>query len=131
MVVSTSQTRSFTPEWMGNKDLPAVEQIKVTHKATTIKLKEALFVRQYDFAQDGQNKGMNASMSVKVDRPNVLTQFGVTVENLEYTDEDGNKKKIVTAQQLLDAPIEFDGLVEEIYTYLNELANTQGGKEKN
>ena len=130
MVISTSTTRTFIPEWMGNKDLSGVEQIKITHKAPTIALKEKLFVRQFDFAQDGQKEGMVASMSVIVNRKQVLSSFVTAIENVVVS-VDGVEKKVATVDQLFEAGVELDGLVEEIYTYLNNLVNQKGVDEKN
>jgi len=120
-ILSVSSNRIFVPEFDGNKDLPSGEQIRVKYKTPTISMKEKLFPRQIDYI-DGK-----AQISIAIDRVKLLKELVTGIENLSYAFEDADgkteEKKIVTVEQLFSASVEFDGLVEEIFTYLNEILN--------
>lgn len=115
--ISSATNRCFIPVWENNKDFPVSEQIKVNHKAPTTSMKEKLFPRRFDFNSNGE-----ALMSIDVDRRKLLKEMVTGIENL-LIDVNGEQKKIATIEQLFDAGIELDTLIEEIYTHLNELMN--------
>lgn len=136
VTVSTALNRVFIPEWNSNKEQPEVEQIKIAYKAPTIAMKDSLFERKFDFVQstdkkdDKGNPVMEPAMSITVDRQKVISAFVTKIENL-VADIDGVDVPIKTAAQLFSAGVEFDGLVEELYTYLNNLINQRVIDEKN
>jgi hypothetical protein len=86
-------------------------------------MKEKLFPRQIDYI-DGKPQ-----ISIAIDRIKLLKELVSGIDNLAYSVEDaeGNSetKKIVTVDQLFSAPVDFDELVEEIFTYLNGLLNNR------
>lgn len=130
VTVSTALNRVFTPEWNGNKDLPVSEQVTIAYKAPTIAMKERLFERKFDFTQSPNGTGMDAGMSIVVDRKKVINELTTDIKGLS-ADVDGVDKKITTTAQLFEAGVEFDGLAEELYTFYNNLINQKGIDEKN
>jgi hypothetical protein len=120
-ILSVSSNRIFVPEFDDNKDLPSGEQIRVKYKAPTISMKEKLFPRQIDYI-DGKPQ-----ISIAIDRVKLLKELVTGIENLSYAIEEADgkveEKKIVTVEQLFSASVEFDALVEEIFTFLNEVLN--------
>lgn len=136
VTVSTALNRVFVPEWNENKEQPEVEQIKIAYKAPTIAMKDSLFERKFDFVQSADKKDdkgnpvMEPAMSITVDRQKVISAFVTKIENL-VADIDGTEMPIKTASQLFSAGVEFDGLVEELYTFLNNLINQRVIDEKN
>jgi len=128
--LSTSNQRAFIPEWDGNSELPVIEQIKVQYKAITVSMKEKLLPRTFNFEQDAQSKEMLTTMSVTINRKNLIKELVTSIENCAYMGDDGKEHKIVTVDQLFDAPVEFDGLIEEMYEYFNKILN-QKVNEKN
>lgn len=111
--ISASKIRTFIPEFNGNRDLPSGEQIRVQYKAPTAAMKDRLFPRQIDFVDE------KPQVSIIIDRVKVLQEMVASIENLSYDDENGKEISIVSARELLSAPIDFDPLVEELYVYLN------------
>ena len=126
-----SQETIYTPEWNENKSLPVGEQITVKHKAVSVSLKEKLFPRAFDIRQEKvDSKDMLASMTVPIDRKKVISEMTIEISGLEYEVEDGRTKRIRTAEDLFGAPIAFDSLAEELYSYYQLLFN-QKADEKN
>jgi hypothetical protein len=136
VAVSTALNRVFVPEWKENKEQPEVDQIKVYYKAPTIAMKDSLFERKFDFVQSADKKNadgnpvMEPMMSITVDRYKIINALVSKIENL-VAEEDGIDKPIKSTAQLFSAGVEFDGLVEEIYTFLNGLINQRAVDEKN
>jgi hypothetical protein len=124
MVISVSTKREYIPEFNGNRKLSPTEQLKVIHRAPTVAIKEKLFPRKFDFGADGAITG-----SFEVDRKKIISELTAEFLNFEYETDD-EKKKITTVEQLFKAPVEFDPLIEELYTYYNSLLNARPN-EKN
>jgi len=124
MILSISTKREFIPEFNGNKKLPVTEQLKVVHRAPTVAIKEKLFPRKFDFGADGQVTG-----TFEIDRKKIISELTVEFINFSY-ELDGDEKKITTVEQLFKAPVEFDPLIEELYTYYNGILNVRPN-EKN
>lgn len=136
VTVSTALNRVFIPEWKENKEHPEIEQIKISYKAPTIALKDSLFERKFDFVMSPDRKDekgnpiMEPAMSITVDRQKVISALVTKIDGL-VADIDGVDTPIKTATQLFSAGVEFDGLVEELYTFLNNLINQRVIDEKN
>ena len=130
VTVNTALNRVFTPEWNGNKDLSVADQVTVSYKAPTIAMKERLFERKFDFTKAPNGDGMEAGMSVIVDRKKVINELTTAINGLS-AEVDGKDIKISTTAQLFEAGVEFDGLAEELYTFYNNLINQKGVDEKN
>lgn len=139
MVLTVSDKREFVPEFNGNKELPDAEQIKVIHDAPTMAIKERVMPRAFDLDKDGQ-----VSTHVEIDRKKIFKAFNIKIINAAYekpvtADIKGGARvtgdgkaliKVQTAEDLFNAPVEFDGLIDEVYQYLQNLLNAKAD-EKN
>ena len=129
--ITTSVQDVFIPEWDGNKDAPLGEQIQITYKAVTVAMKEKLFPREFDYKQANTgSQDMLTSMVIKVDRKKVIAEMTVAIKNCAYETAEGEIKKVATVEQLFATPIDFDPLIEELYTFYQSLL-TQKVNEKN
>lgn len=120
MVITINESKEFVPAWNGNKELPAVDQIKVCHKAPTVDIKERVTPRRYEYDSNGAVTG-----SFEVDRKKVLAAMVTSISGLSCMDENSVERKITTVDQLFKAPSVFDPLIDEIYAYLQEQLNKQ------
>ena len=135
MVLSISTVREFIPEFNGNKELSSSEQIRITHNAPTMAIKEKVMPRAFDFDKDGR-----VSTHVEIDRKKIFKAFDVKLINAGYEKpvnadvKSGSVKvvgddrviiKVQTPEDLFNAPVEFDPLIDEIYNYLQELLQTK------
>jgi len=125
MLVTVSTTREFIPKFNGNKKAVAGEQIRVAYKAPTIAMKEKLFPRKFSLGLDGA-----FSTSVEVDRGKIIKEMLVELFNAQYKNDNGDLVTIRNSGELMEAPIEFDPLIEEVYNYFTELLNKKTN-EKN
>lgn len=117
MIISIAEKNEYIPEWNGNRELSAGEQIKITHKSPTVSIKERVNPRVFDVDSDGKVSGQ-----MVIDRRKVLVAMVTSIANLGYSDS-SKEHKIATVDQLFSAPAVFDPLIEEIYGYLQELLN--------
>jgi hypothetical protein len=134
MVLTVSSTREFVPKFNGNKELSVSDQIRVNHNAPTMSIKEKVMPRGFDFDKDGQ-----VSTHVEIDRKKMFKAFDMKIVNLAYEkpiDANvsgpvkvvGDNKTIVkvqTSEDLFNAPVEFDPLIDELYEYFQNLLNTK------
>lgn len=124
MNISVSTKREFIPEFNGNRKLTGSDQLKVTHRAPTIAIKERLFPRKFVYGANGEITG-----TFEIDRKRIISELTIDFVNFDYS-LDGEDKKITTVEQLFKAPVEFDPLIEELYTYYNNILNVKAN-EKN
>ena len=123
VAVSTNLTREFIPEWNGNKELSAVEQIKVYYKAPSISIKEDLSPMKFDLipskdkVDEKGNPVMEQKMSYELDRTKIINKLVTSIVGLSV-EADGKEIQIKTASQLLSAGVELDELVSEIFAHL-------------
>jgi hypothetical protein len=120
MLLTVALNREFIPKWNSNDKAPVAEQIKIQHKSPTVSIKEKVFPKKFEFGADGEVRG-----SFDVDRKRLIAAFAPTFVNLAYMVDDGKEvvKKVATVEQLFEAPSVFDGLIDELYNYFQELLN--------
>lgn len=120
MTLSVSTKKEYVPKFNDNQKAPVSDQIKVVHKAPTLAIKERLFPKVYQFNQSGEVTG-----NFEIDRVRILKEFIVEIHNLSYKTDDGLDVvfKIKSSDDLFKAPPDFDGLVDELYSYFQELLN--------
>ena len=126
MVIELSLSKDYIPEWNGNKDLPAGEQIVVSHKAPSMALYQALMPKpalKMVTNLEGQITG--GETEYVIDNAKLVEAMVTGIKNLDIKVNGGSAISFTTARALLrDAPPELSGLVDEIGTYLQTtLAN--------
>lgn len=126
MVITLSKTRTFIPEFNGNGDLDAGEQIQVTLKNLSVAEKERIRSKirpniRYD--KDGNMQGME--MPFGADRDALLKAMVTRIDNLSWEDASGKSNPVTTLQQLKEGPMELHGLLEEIYLKCSEIMNEE------
>ncbi|MDR2134852.1 MAG: hypothetical protein LBP27_07060 [Treponema sp.] len=117
MEITVSKTRTFVPEWNGNKKLPEDEQIVVTYPALNISLRKQIIGRntiRFEYDKDGNPTGGSGEMSL-FDKEAAIRKIKPVITNLKI---DG--KQVISAEDLLAAPVELYGLVEEIGSHFQD-----------
>lgn len=122
--ITAATSAVYVPEFMGNRDASPSDQIRITYRNPSISTKEKILKREFAISGSG-----DATMNVVIDRKKILSEMVTKIDNCTYT-LDGIEKKIATVDQLFAAPVFFDALVEELYTFLNEVLSAQV-QEKN
>lgn len=121
MVITVSKTKNFIPEFNGNKELPTNEQIVVVLKNPSVAMREKLIPPPQMVGKTGTN-GNTESMEYKLftpDKKRILVEMVSQVLNCAY-EENGTERTINNAMELLNAPSEFNGLVDELYQKCSE-----------
>ena len=121
MIVAVSKKLTFIPAFNKNKECPAADQIVVTIKNPTIQIKQRVTSTPETVAR--------ADIRLKTDDIAVLREMLDGISNCGYEDEDG-KHSITNAKTLLEAPVEFSPLIDEIVTECNRIL-TRVVDEKN
>ena len=106
MVIQVSKTKSYIPTFNGNKDISPAEQIVVTYKNPRPQSKGK-----------ASTTGAVETFEIVLSEPNkqqILKEMIQTISNCSY-EEDGQIKNINNATELLNAPSEFNGLVDELF----------------
>jgi len=121
---TTSKIRVFVPEWRDNNKQDDGDQIKIHYRAVTVTIKEKILPREFSY-EKGSDGEMAPVMNIRIDRKKYLDELVTKIENLGYINEDGVEVKVSTVAQLFAGPIEFDGLIDEIYAFFNEIVTSR------
>ena len=132
MVLTISKERTFIPEFNGNKNLPACDQIVVKYKAPTITIKSRCRSKPQSKAiADANGKIRNMEISVDRDEQQTLVELLNSIHGASYQDDKGNIVNITSARDLINAPIEFEPLMREIVEHFDSELDKAEIDEKN
>lgn len=126
MVITLSKTITFVPEFNGNSELPAGEQVQVILKNLSVAEKERIRNKvrpkvRYD--KDGSIQGME--MELGADKDSLLSCMVQRIDNLTVKDSSGKASPVTTIAQLRSSPMELHGLLEEIYSKCTSIMNEE------
>jgi len=127
MVITVSKVKTFEPEFNGNKELPATERIVVKYKNPTVAMRERLIARpevKSHADTDGKLDGVDIVMG-EINKATALREMLVSISGCAYAGDDGEEHSINNATELMNAPTEFNGLVDEIVKKFEEELNKQ------
>lgn len=124
MVITVSKTIKFIPEFNGNKDLPPADQISVYYKNPTFTLRQRFRGKTETKARADVNGNVEGiDISFHSDDIGLLKGLIEKIENVQYEDGNGTHS-INNAVELLEAPREYGGLIDEILRELNKAINS-------
>jgi len=132
MILKISKEEEFTPEFNKNKTLPATDQISVRYRNPTVAIKNRC-------RNKPQAKGITASngkldrmeIVIEKDEIAVLNEMLISISGCAYSGDDGKEHKIVSAQDLINAPIDFEPLLKEIVAEFDRILDHSEIDEKN
>lgn len=121
MLLEITKEKTFIPEFNGNKKLSAGEQIVVTYRAATVATKakiDGYLERKSRFDAAGKFIGVDI-VPKDLSKP-LADELLIGIKNASYKDTaTGATIEIKTAQDLMDAPVEFEELKREIVGVLD------------
>lgn len=131
MLVKISKSLTYVPEFNGNKKADPADQIIVHYKNPTYSLKEKIKGQAETKARADVN-GNIQGIDISFKSNDIATLRGLLerIDNCQFEDENGTVKTISNVQELLDAPVEFAPLVEELIEEFNKTLNKKV-EEKN
>jgi hypothetical protein len=132
MRLEISKEGVFVPVFNNNKDLPATDQITVRYRTPTVAIKNRCRKRPQAKALASANGGIDR-MEIVIEKDDIstLTEMLISISNCSYGVGDGRDQKITGAQDLINAPIEFEPLLKEIVAEFDSLIDHSGLDEKN
>ncbi len=132
MLLTISKERTFIPEFNGNRNLPASDQIVVKYRAPTIETKSRCRSRP-EVESHADRDGKITGMHIRIDRNDKATvsELLLSISGAAYVDGKGNTVQVVNAHDLFAAPIEFEPLMNEIVKKFDEELDRSEIDEKN
>jgi len=132
MQLKISKEGVFTPEFNGNKKLSAIDQITVRYKTPTVAMKNRCRAKpQAKSIASRDGKVERLEITIEKDDVATLNEMLISISNCFYSEDGGKDRAIVSAQNLIDAPIEFEPLLKEIIVEFDRILNDSGIDEKN
>jgi len=132
MRLEISKEGVFIPSFNGNRELPATDQITVRYKTPTVAIKNRC--RSKPQAKSiASREGVIEKLEITIDKDDVATlnEMLISISNCSYGDGSGKDRSIVSAQNLIDAPVAFEPLMKEIVAEFDRALNDPGIDEKN
>jgi len=122
----------FIPSFNKNKDLPSTEQITVRYRYPTLAIKNRCRSKPVAKGISGAD-GRVEKMEITVDKDELATlrEMLISISNCTYGENEGTEHKIVTVQNLIDAPVDFEPLLKEIVKEFDRILDEAVIDEKN
>jgi hypothetical protein len=122
----------FIPAFNKNKELPATDQISVRYRTPTVAIKNRCRKKpQAKGITDSSGSIDHMEITVEKDSVTTLTEMLVSIANCSYGGEGEKDRAIVSAQDLLNAPVAFEPLLKEIVAEFDSVLDSTEIDEKN
>ena len=132
MRLEISKEGTFIPEFNDNKKLPATDQITVRYKTPTVAIKNRCRRKpQTKGISDSRGNIEKMEIVIEKDESATLNEMLVSISGCSYGSGDGKEHNIVSAQDLINAPIAFEPLLKEIVAEFDNILDHSGLDEKN
>ena len=132
MKLTISKEGVFTPAFNRNKELPVTEQITVRYRQPTVAIKSRCRSKPQAKGISGAD-GRIEKMEITIEKDELATlkEMLISISNCSYGEGEGPEQKIISAQNLIDAPLVFEPLQKEIVEEFNRILDESGIDEKN
>ncbi|MCL2277550.1 MAG: hypothetical protein FWC21_06585 [Treponema sp.] len=132
MKLPISKEGVFTPNFNKNKELPVTDQITVRYRQPTVAIKNRCRSKPQAKAISRAD-GRVEQMEITIDKDDLATlkEMIISISNCSYGEGDGPEQKIVSAQNLIDAPLVFEPLLKEIVKEFDRVLDESNINEKN
>jgi len=131
MKLTISKEEIFIPTFNKNKDLSETDQIRVRYRIPTVAIKNRCRRRPQAKAIASGTGGIDRmEIAIEKDELSTLNEMLISISNCSY-ESDGKEQKIISAQNLIDAPLVFEPLLKEIVKEFDRILDESGIDEKN
>jgi len=122
----------FTPNFNRNKELPVTDQITVRYRQPTLAIKNRCRSKPNAKALSGPD-GRITGMEIIIEKDELATlkEMLISISNCSYGEGDGAETKIISAQNLIEAPLVFEPLLKEIVKEFDHILDESIINEKN
>jgi len=132
MKFSISKEGVFTPNFNRNKELPVTDQITVRYRQPTVAIKNRCRSKPQAKGISGVD-GRIEKMEIIIDKDELATlkEMLISISNCSYGEGETAEQKIISAQNLIDAPLVFEPLLKEIVKEFDRVMDESSVDEKN
>ncbi|MCL2721743.1 MAG: hypothetical protein FWD47_10450 [Treponema sp.] len=131
MKLTISKEGVFIPEFKKNKEACSTDQIRVNYRTPTLAMKNRCRSKPQAKGIAGSS-GKVEKMEIVIDKDELATlrEMLISIENCSY-DSGDEINKIISAQNLIDAPVIFEPLLKEIVKEFDRMLDEGNINEKN
>jgi hypothetical protein len=132
MKLPISKEGVFIPSFNKNKELPAIDQISVRYRMPTLAIKTRCRSKPQMKGISGADGRMEKmEITIEKDELATLKEMLISISNCSYGEGEGPEQKIMTSQNLIDAPLVFEPLLKEIVKEFDRIIDEAAIDEKN
>jgi hypothetical protein len=132
MRLEISKEGVFIPSFNGNKELAATDQISVRYRTPTVAIKNRVR-RKAQTKGIADPRGSIDRMEIVIERDDLATlnEMLISIANCSYRGDGEKDHAVVSAQDLINAPIAFEPLLKEIVAEFDSILDHAEIGEKN
>jgi hypothetical protein len=132
MRLDISKEGVFIPSFNGNKELAATDQISVRYRTPTVAIKNRVRKKAQAKGISDSNGSIN-HMEFIIERNDLATlnEMLISIANCSYRGDGEKDRAVVSAQDLINAPIAFEPLLKEIVAEFDSVLDHAEINEKN
>jgi hypothetical protein len=132
MRLEVSKEGVFIPAFNKNKELPATDQISVRYRTPTLAIKNRCRKKpQTKGIADARGSIEHMEIVIEKDSITTLTEMLISIANCSYGGDGEKDRAVVSAQDLINAPIAFGPLLKEIVAEFDSILDDAEIDEKN
>ena len=132
MYLEIAKEGVFIPEFNGNKKLASTDQITVRYRVPTVAVKNRCRKKPQAKGIASSSGGIDrVEIVIEKDEVGTLNEMLIAISNCSYGGSGDKGQQIVSAQDLLNAPIQFEPLLKEIVAEFDGILDHPGIDEKN
>jgi hypothetical protein len=122
----------FIPSFNKNREFPAADQISVRYRTPTVAIKNRCRKKpQAKGITDSSGSIDHMEFAIEKDSVTTLIEMLISIANCSYGGDGEKARAIVSAQDLLNAPIAFEPLLREIVAEFDSVLDRAEIDEKN
>jgi hypothetical protein len=132
MHLEISKEGVFIPAFNRNRELPATDQISVRYRTPTVAIKNRCRQKpQAKGISDAAGNIERMEILIEQDSVTTLNAMLISIANCSYGGGGEKDRAVVSAQDLLNAPIAFEPLLKEIVEEFDSILDHAEINEKN
>jgi len=122
----------YIPSFNKNRELSSTDQITVRYRYPTLAMKNRCRSKPHMkgiASADGRVEKME--LTVDKDELATLKEMLIAISNCSYGEDESAEHKIISVQNLIDAPVDFEPLMKEIVKEFDRILDEANLNEKN
>ena len=132
MKLQISKEGVYIPSYNRNRELASTDQISVRYRMPTLAIKNRCRSKPHAKGiSKAEGRIEKMEINIEKDELGTLKEMLISISNCSYGEGESAEQKIISAQNLIEAPLVFEPLLKEIVKEFDRVLDEVSIDEKN